>query len=113
MIYRKRYKRYRKRYKRYRKGVGKGYRHVWGYKGVWDETKLGRGRGWRINFTATKRRRHRGMGSFGVGTTGAWRIRGVQYIRKTGMNTYQTQLIGYKYPMKFNVRSPKRYKRRY
>ena len=78
---------------------------------MWDETKLGKGRGWKINFRATKRHAHRNMGSFGVGTKGAWRVRGIQYITKTGKNTYQTHLIGRKYPLKFYVKRPRLPKR--
>lgn len=93
--------------KRRKRGVPRGFRHIWGYKGVWDEKKLRRGL-WKINFRATKGRQHRGMGSFGVGTKGAWRINGIQYITKTGKNTYQTKLVGYKKPLKFFVRKPRR-----
>lgn len=88
--------------------VKKGYRHVWKYTGRWDETKLGRGKGWKINFRATKRRRHRSMGEFGIGTKGAWRIKGIQYIVKTGRDTYKTKLVGRKYPLKFHVKRPRR-----
>lgn len=94
--------------KRFTKGVKKGYRHIWKYKGVWDETKLGQGKGWKIKFRATKGRKHKGMGPFGVGTTGSWNIRGIQYIKKTGRDTYQTTLIGKKYPRKFNVKKPRK-----
>lgn len=97
----------------YKRGVPKGYRHVWGYKGVWDETKLGKGKGWKIKFRATKGRKHRGMGSFGVGTTGAWRIKGIQRIIKTGRDTYQTVLTGKKYPLKFNIKRPRKWRKRY
>lgn len=92
------------------KGVPKNYRHIWRYSGVWDETKLGRGKGWKIDFKATKRHRHKSMGSFGIGTKGAWRVSGIQYITKTGKNTYQTRLIGKKYPLKFYVKKSYRKK---
>jgi hypothetical protein len=86
------------------KAVPKGYKHIWGYKGVWKEKKLGKGKGWAIDFTATKRHTHKTMGSFGVGTKGAWRINATQYIIKTGKNTYQTRLVGRKFPLRFYVR---------
>jgi hypothetical protein len=96
------------KWKKKRKGVPKNYKHIWRYQGVWRETKLGKGKGWKINFTATKGRKHRGMGSFGVGTTGSWRINGIQYIKKISRDKYQTRLIGRKYPIKFNVVKPRR-----
>lgn len=96
-----------------RKGVPKKYRHVWKYKGRWDETKLRPGL-WKFKFNATKRHKHKSMGSFGIGTTGAWKIKGIQYIKKTGRDTYQTRLIGTKKPLKFHVKKPyKKYKRYY
>lgn len=96
-----------KRYKRKSKGVPKGYKHIWGYKGVWNERKTRKGL-WKFTFKATKGHKHKGIGSFGVGTTGAWKIKGVQYIKKISPNKYQTKLVGTKIPLKFNVVKPHR-----
>jgi hypothetical protein len=96
------------RYRRRNKGVPKNYKHIWGYRGVWKEKKRGRGKGWDFTFNATKNHKHKGMGSFGIGTKGAWKVIGIQYITKTGKNTYQTKLIGKKYPLKFYVKKPRR-----
>ena len=86
-----------------RTGVPKGFRHVWKYVGRWNEKKLKKGL-WKFSFRATKGKRSKSYGSFGKGTTGAWKIHGTQYIRKTGKGTYQTNLIGYKKPLRFNIR---------
>jgi hypothetical protein len=96
----------RKKYKKRNVGVPAGYKHIWGYKGVWKETKLPRGKGWKVDFKATKRRTHKGMGSFGKGTKIVWGIKGKQYAQKTGRDTYQTRLIARKYPLKIKVRKP-------
>jgi len=88
-----------------RKGVPTGYRHIWGYHGTWDERKVKPGK-WTFTFTATKGRKHTSMGSFGVGTTGAWKINGIQRIRKISRDKYQTKLTGTKVPLKFNVKKP-------
>lgn len=94
------------------KGVPRGFRHNWKYKGRWKERKLRKGL-WKIDFRATKSRKSaKSMGSFGIGTRGAWRINGIQYIRKTGKGTYQTRLVGYKKPMRFHVKRPRRRHRR-
>lgn len=89
------------------KGVPSGYRENWKYVGKWSEKKLKKGL-WKFRFRATKRRRAKGYGSFGVGTKGAWKIHGIQYIRKTGKGEYQTDFQGYKKPLYFKVRKPKR-----
>ena len=47
------------------------------------------------------------MGSFGKGTKGAWKIKGTQYITKTGKGKYQTDFRGTKKPMKFYVKHQK------
>lgn len=47
------------------------------------------------------------MGSFGIGTKGAWKINGIQYITKTGKGKYQTKLIGTKKPLKFYIKRPR------
>lgn len=87
-----------------KKGVPKGYRHIWGYRGRWDEIKVKPGL-WRFTFQATKG--HKGKksyGNFGKGTKGAWYIQGIQYITKTGKGTYQTKLIGIKKPLRFYIK---------
>lgn len=89
------------------RGVPSGYREIWGYRGVWDETKVRKGL-WKIRFRATKGRRAVSYGSFGKGTKGVWEIRAKQYIIKTGKGRYQTVLVGWKKPLKFKVRQPKR-----
>lgn len=100
----------------YKKGVPKGFKHNWAYRGHWAEKKIRPGK-WKFIFKATKNRKAKGTGSFGIGTTGAWKIQGIQYIKKTGKGTYQTKLVGTKIPLKFNVKKPKykskrKYKRR-
>lgn len=90
-----------------KRGVPKGFRHNWTYRGHWDETKVKPGL-WKFRFKATKRQHARGMGNFGIGTTGAWEIKAKQYIKKTGKGKYQTEMIGTKKPLKFHVK-----KRRY
>lgn len=97
----------KKRYKKRSKGVPAGYKEDWAYKGHWGEKKLKRGL-WKFKFKATKKRRAGTYGGFGKGTKGAWRIKGVQYITKTGKGKYQTTMIGTKRPIYFNVRKPKR-----
>ena len=85
-------------------GVPKGYKHNWKYTGRWKEKKVKKGL-WKIDFKATKSRKTaKSMGSFGIGTKGAWKIKGIQYIRKTGKGKYQTRLIGVKKPMRFYLK---------
>lgn len=93
------------------KGVPKGFRHIWGYHGKWDEKKIRPGK-WKFKFTATKGKRSKSYGSFGKGTTGAWDIEGKQYIKKVGKGKYQTILYGTKKPLKFHVKKPKNKKKR-
>lgn len=93
--------------KHVQQGVPNGYTHNWTYRGRWHEKKTHKGL-WKFTFKATKHRRASKMGSFGIGTTGAWRIKGIQYIKKTGKGTYQTKLIGTKVPMRFNVKRPQK-----
>ena len=65
-----------------KKGIKAGYIHNWKYKGAWNEKKIRKGL-WRFSFRATKSHRgKRSEGNFGVGTKGAWRIKGMQYIKK-------------------------------
>ena len=90
------------------KGVPPGYRERWKYTGLWDETKKKPGL-WNFTFQATKRRRAKGYGPFGKGTKGAWKIKGIQYIEKTGKGQYQTKLIGTKKPLKFYVKKHKKW----
>jgi len=102
----------RKAYKRKGRGVPPGYKENWNYKGRWSEKKLRKGL-WKFRFRATKRRKARNFGNFGVGTTGAWKINGVQYIRKTGLGEYQTDFRGYKRPLRFNVKKPRGRRQKY
>ena len=88
------------------KGVPAGYKENWKYVGKWSETKKRKGL-WKFRFQATKRRKAKSYGSFGKGTTGAWKINGIQYIRKTGLGEYQTDFRGWKRPLKFNVKNNK------
>lgn len=93
------------------KGVPSGYKHLWTYKGKWDEKKIRKGL-WRFTFTATKGKKgRRTYGSFGKGTTGAWKINAIQYIRKTSPTSYQTKMIGTKKPLKFNIRRNRKWNR--
>lgn len=94
-------------YKRKNKGVPVGYKENWKYTGRWSERKIHKGL-WKFRFRATKRRRSRGYGSFGKGTTGAWKIKGIQYIRKTNRGEYQTDFRGTKRPLWFKVPRRKR-----
>lgn len=93
----------RKRPRHDGKGVPAGYRENWKYVGRWSERKVRKGL-WKFRFRATKRRKARSYGNFGKGTTGAWKINGIQYIKKTGKGEYQTDFRGTKRPLKFNVR---------
>lgn len=94
------------------KGVPVGYKEDWAYHGRWSERKIRKGL-WRFRFRATKRRRARSYGSFGKGTKGAWRIKGVQRIIKIGKGQYQTVFDGTKRPIYFSVKKPyKKYNRR-
>lgn len=87
-------------------GVPKGYQHSWKYNGRWNEKKIRKGL-WKIRFRATKSRGgSKKLGSFGIGTKGAWKISGIQYIKKIGPRKYQTTLIGTKKPLKFYVKKP-------
>lgn len=87
--------------------VPKGYKHNWAYHGAWKEKKIRPGL-WTFTFQATKHRKAKNIGEFGIGTTGAWKIQGIQYIKKTGTGKYQTKLIGTKKPLQFNIKKPKR-----
>lgn len=88
------------------RGVPVGYKEAWRYLGRWRERKVAPGK-WKFEFRATKRRRARSYGSFGKGTTGKWKINGVQYIKKTGKGKYQTYLVGTKRNLGFKVRNKK------
>lgn len=83
--------------------VPKGYEENWKYTGRWSEKKLKKGL-WKFTFTATKRRKAKSYGEFKKGTKGAWAIKGIQYITKTGKGKYQTKFIGTKKPLKFHVK---------
>lgn len=92
-----------------------GYRHIWRYKGRWNEKKVRKGL-WRFNFIATKNKKSNSYGQFGKGTKGAWKINAIQYIVKVGKGRYQTRMIGTKKPLKFYVKrtyKPRRYHRYY
>ena len=94
---------------KYGKAVPKNFRHLWGYRGVWDEKKIKPGL-WRFKFVASKGKRSSKMGSFGVGTRGGWKIKAKQFITKTGKGSYQTTMIGTKSPLKFQVKKPIRHR---
>jgi len=87
--------------------VPSGYRHIWKYNGIWDETKLQKGL-WKIKFRATKNKKSTKYGQFGKGTKGAWKINATQYITKTGKGKYQTLMIGTKRPLKFYIKRGKK-----
>ena len=92
-------------------GVGKGFRHIWKYRGIWDETKIAP-RTWKIKFRASKGKKSSSYGGYGKGTKGIWDIKAKQYIVKTGKGKYQTTMIGTKKSLGFNVKKPKLYKGR-
>lgn len=85
------------------KAVPSGYQENWAYRGRWSEKKLRKGL-WKFTFKATKNRRAKSYGNMGKGTTGAWKIDAIQYIRKTGKGRYETTMKGTKKPLKFTVR---------
>jgi len=87
-------------------GVPAGYREIWNYKGRWDERKIRKGL-WIFKFGATKSRKSRSLGNFGVGTTGRWKIVAIQDIKKVGRGKYKTLMRGFKKPVFFKVRRPK------
>lgn len=77
------------------KGTPTGYKHIWGYRGIWKETKK-TPTTWKINFTATKNKKSKGYGKFRKGFKVHWKIIADQYAIKTGKGTYQTKMIGTK-----------------
>lgn len=89
-------------------GVKAGYKHNWKYKGAWKERKIRTGL-WKFTFRATKSHKgSRSYGSFGKGTTGAWKINAIQRIRKISPNAYQTTMTGTKKPLRFNIKKPRK-----
>lgn len=94
------------------KGVPPGYKENWAYRGRWSEKKIKKGL-WKFIFKATKNRKAKTYGSFGKNTTGAWKIQGIQYIKKTGKGRYQTTFKGTKKPIYFNVKKTTKKKRHY
>lgn len=74
------------------RGVPKGFRHIWGYKGVVKERKVAPGR-WKMWWTATKRKRSGSMGSVPRGSKIVWDVKGKQYAIKTGKGTYQIKTV--------------------
>lgn len=97
-----------------KKGVPLGYLEKWNYKGKWTEKPIRRlpnGRKlWKFRFKATKGRPASSWGGFGKGTRGRWKIIAYQDIIKTGKGEYYTDMKGYKTPVFFIVKKPKRYK---
>lgn len=92
------------------KSVPKGYKHYWKYhKSKWKERKIRKGL-WGFTWTAIKSKKAKSYGNFGKGTKGAWKINAIQYIEKTGKGKYRTKMIGTKKPLKFHIKTPKRYK---
>lgn len=91
-------------------GVKTGYVHDWTYKGHWQERKIKPGV-WKINFEATKGKKHSKMGTLKPGTKITWKFKNMkQTAIKIGKGKYQTRLTGYKYLAKIK---PRRNKRRY
>lgn len=78
-----------------KKGTPKGYKHIWGYKGVWKEKKI-TPKKWRIDFKATKGKSAKGYGNFKKGFKVLWKINARQEAVKTSKGTYQTHLYGTK-----------------
>lgn len=94
-----------------KRGVKKGYKHIWGYKGVWKEKKTAP-KTWKIDFKATKGKKgSKTYGGFGKGTKILWKITGYQTARKTGKGTYQTRLRATKKLIKANIKNNKKRKR--
>jgi hypothetical protein len=75
------------------RGVKKGYRHAWGYKGIWREVKTKTGT-WIGSFRARKTNMvpRKSMGSIKKGNTIKWKIDGTQTARKLNKDEYATEL---------------------
>ena len=73
----------------------KGYKHIWGYHGVWKERKISP-KSWVFTFDASKGKKAKSYGSFKPGYRVKWKINAIQEAVKTGKGTYQTKMKGYK-----------------
>lgn len=82
-----------------------GYHHKWKYKNsLWEETKKRDKKGktyWRVKWNAIKTKKSKSYGAYPKGFRGAWKLSGVQYIKKTGKGKYRTTFKGIKRPLKF------------
>lgn len=82
-------------------GMAVGSAHLWNYlNAVWEETKV-RSDLWKIKFTSVKHRAVSAPEGSGVplGTRYHWLIVADQVVKKTTANTYETEMIGYKYKL--------------
>jgi hypothetical protein len=97
-------------YKR-KRGVPTGYKHIWGYRGVWKERK-GKYGVWKIDFKATKGKKAKGYGSFKRGFAIKWRINAIQTAVKTGPGRYETHMVGTKKQIKSKTFKKRKYNKR-
>lgn len=82
-----------------KRGVPPKFRHIWKYKGVWNERKNKDGT-WNVDFKATKGKKSKSYGQFKKGFKIKWGIKGVQYAKKINKGKYQTRLIAKKWRIK-------------
>jgi hypothetical protein len=73
----------------------KGYKHIWGYHGVWKERKTSPSN-WSFTFDASKGKKSKSYGSFKPGFRVKWKINAIQEAIKTGKGSYQTKMKGIK-----------------
>jgi len=78
-----------------KKSTPRGFRHIWGYRGVWNEQKIAP-RTWKFRFVASKGKKSSTYGSFRKGFNVTWKINAIQKATKTGKGKYQTIMTGTK-----------------
>ena len=82
-----------------KRGVPAGYRHLWGYRGVWRERKNPDGT-WDVDYRATKKKKAKRYGGFKKGFKIKWGLKGTQTAVKTDKGQYQTHLKAKKWRIK-------------
>lgn len=76
--------------------VRRGYKHIWGYKGVWREYKIRPGL-WKFTFKATKSKKAKDYGPVGKGSEFGWKFEDVKQKAVKGYKgRYNTVMTGYK-----------------